>query len=124
MKRIVVIAMLVTLLTATAFAGHKEDGEFQHYDKNRQGQGEGRRGGGDRMVRMQERLGLSDDQVSQMQEIRQSGGSRKDMRSVLTEDQRAQIDAHRAQGKRQGGEARAHGRPPEEAEPPADSDES
>jgi hypothetical protein len=46
------------------------------------------------------------------------------MRSVLTEDQRAQIDAHRAQGKRQGGEARAHGRPQEEAEPPADSDES
>ena len=124
MKRIVVIAMLVTLLTATAFAGHKEDGELQHYDKNRQGQGEGRRGGGDRMVRMQERLGLSDDQVSQMQEIRESGGSRKDMRAVLTEDQRAQIDAHRAQRKQQGGESRSHGQPPVEAEPPADSDES
>ena len=124
MKRMVVIVTLVALLAATAFAGHKEGGKPQHQNGDRQGQGEGRRGGGDRMTRMQERLGLSDDQVIQMKEIRESGGSRKDMRTVLTEDQRAQIDAHRAQRKRQDGEARAHGRPQEEAEPPADSDES
>jgi Spy/CpxP family protein refolding chaperone len=124
MKLIVVIVMLMTLLAVTAVAGHKEDGELQQYDGKRQGQGEGRRGGGDRMARMQERLGLSDDQVIQMKEIRESGGSRKDMRAVLTEDQRAQIDAHRAQRKNQGGEARSHGQPPGEAEPPADFDES
>ena len=124
MKNIVVIVMLMTLLAVTAVAGHKEDGELQHYDKNRQGQGEGRRGGGDRMARMQERLGLSDQQVIQMKEIRESGGGRKDMRAVLTEDQRSQIDAHRAQRKSQGGEVRSHGQPPVEAEPPADSDES
>ena len=124
MKRMIVIVTMVALLAATAFAGNKEDGERQHKDGDRQGQGEGRRGGGDRMARMQDRLGLSDDQVSQMQEIRERGGNREDMRAVLTEDQRAQIDAHRAQRKHQGGEARAHGQPQDEAKPPADSDEN
>ena len=124
MKRMVVIVTLVTLLAATAFAGHKEGGKPQHQNGDRQGQGEGRRGGGDRMARMQERLGLSDDQVSQMQGIRDSGGSREDMRAVLTEDQRAQIDAHRTQRKGQGGEARAHGQPQGETQPPAESEEN
>jgi len=124
LKHIIVIFMLVTLLDATASAGHKEYSELQHNDGDHQGQGEGRRGGGDRMARMQERLGLSDDQVSQMQEVRERGGSREDMRAVLTDDQRAQMDAHRAQRKRQGGEARAHGEPQGEAKSPADSDEN
>ena len=124
MKRIIGIVMMVALLAATAFAGNREGGERQHKDGDRQGQGEGRQGGGDRMARMQERLGLSDDQVSQMQEIRQGGGNREDMRAVLTEDQRAQIDAHRAQREQQGGEGRAHGQARGEAKPPADSDEN
>ena len=124
MKLIVVTITLVALLAASAFAGHGEGGKSQHQNGGSQGQGEGRRGSGDRMARMQERLGLSDDQVSQMQGIRERGGSREDMRAVLTEDQRAQIDAHRAQRKAQDGEARAHGRPQGETRPPAESEEN
>jgi len=54
--------------------------------------------GGDRkerMQRMREHLDLSDAQVEQMRAIRESGGSREEMRAVLTEDQQAKFDAAR-----------------------------
>ena len=36
-------------------------------------------------------FGVTDDQLAQMREIRESGGSREDMRSVLSDDQRQQM---------------------------------
>ena len=51
--------------------------------------------GGDRKERMREHLDLSDAQVEQMRAIRESGGSREEMRAVLTEDQQAKFDAAR-----------------------------
>ena len=80
--------------------------------------GGGRGGGerGDRMARMQEHLGLSDAQVEQMREIRENGGSREDMRAVLTDEQRTLIEEHRAQRReRHGGKGgRGYGPPPGE----------
>jgi Spy/CpxP family protein refolding chaperone len=61
-----------------------------------------------RIERMRQHLGLSDDQVVQMQEIQASDASREEkreqMRSVLTEEQRNMIREHRLQkgGKRHG----------------------
>ena len=40
---------------------------------------------------MQEHLGLSDEQLQQMQEIRAQGGTREEMHAVLTEEQQAKI---------------------------------
>ncbi len=59
----------------------------------------------ERMQRMREHLDLSDAQVEQMRQIRESGGSREEMRAVLTEEQQAKFDAarqrHRQQRERQ-----------------------
>ncbi len=49
-----------------------------------------------RISRMQEHLGLSDGQVTQMQEIREQGGSREDMQAVLTEEQQAKLAEKRS----------------------------
>ncbi len=61
-----------------------------------------------RAAHMQEQFGVSDEQLSQMREIRENGGSREDVRGVLTDDQRAQMKAWRQEhgrghkGKREG----------------------
>ncbi len=52
---------------------------------------------GDRRDRMQEQLGLSDEQMKEMAAIRQKGGSRADMRAVLTPEQQTKFDALRSQ---------------------------
>ena len=44
-----------------------------------------------RMTRMQAHLELTDEQVAQMREIREQGGSREDMHAILTEEQKAKI---------------------------------
>jgi len=49
-----------------------------------------------RISRMQEHLGLSDEQVAQMQGIREQGGSREDMQAVLTEEQQAKLAEKRS----------------------------
>ncbi|MEM9256959.1 MAG: hypothetical protein AAGA91_16060 [Pseudomonadota bacterium] len=46
-------------------------------------------------------LGLTPEQLQQMREIRESGGSREDVRAVLTEEQRAKADALRGESKGQ-----------------------
>lgn len=53
--------------------------------------------GGDRLARMQQHLGLSDEQVAEMRAIRDNGGSREEMHAVLTDDQRKQLDQMRQQ---------------------------
>lgn len=52
---------------------------------------------------MQEQFGVTDDQFSQMREIRSNGGSREDMKAVLSDDQRSQMREWREQNPREGG---------------------
>ena len=91
------LALTVTLATGGALA-----------DNHGKGYGKDKRGG-DRIERMREHLGLSDEQVTQMREIRANGGGREEMRAVLTDDQRAQIDAHR-EARRAAGAPGRHGK--------------
>ena len=88
MNHLFILTLTLALAAGSVFAGDKR-GEGMH----------GGRHGGDpeaRMARMQERLGLSDAQVKQMREIREDGGGREEMREVLTDEQRAQIEERRA----------------------------
>ncbi len=78
-------------------------------DSGGQAQGPGMRGQGPRMAHLQQSLGLSQEQVEQIRTIRQNGGGRDEIRAVLTDEQRATLDEHRAA--RQGSGAGAGGRP-------------
>jgi Spy/CpxP family protein refolding chaperone len=53
-------------------------------------------GGGDRKAQLQAYLGLSEEQQAQLAKIRSDGGSRDEMRAVLTPEQLARFDAMRA----------------------------
>jgi Spy/CpxP family protein refolding chaperone len=94
-----------------------------------EGQGPKMRGGGNgqRMAHFQQALGLSDEQVAQIHEIRQNGGGRDEVRSVLTDEQRALMDEHRANRQGRGGQGRGPGRGygygPGPANPPAEAQE-
>ena len=101
MKNVTILNVAAGLLLASSLAlaeGH--------------GQAGGQHGGhgGDRMARMQQHLGLSDDQVSQMRDIRANGGGREEMRAVLTDEQRAQADEMRARHRNGKGKG-MHGQP-------------
>ena len=56
---------------------------------------------GKRLNRMKAHLGLSDDQVAEIQKIRAEGGSREDIHAVLTPEQRAKMDEAREHRKGQ-----------------------
>ncbi len=56
---------------------------------------------------MRQHLNLSDEQVSQMREIRQNGGSREEVHAVLTDEQRTQLEEHRANKKARKAERQA-----------------
>ncbi len=88
MKKVLILILGLAVVSAT-FAGHDE----------------GKRGG-DRMARMQEHLSLSDDQMKQIREIRENGGSREEMRAVFTDEQRALMKERRAQMEANGGKGR------------------
>jgi Spy/CpxP family protein refolding chaperone len=49
-----------------------------------------------RRAHIQQELGLSSEQVEQMREIREQGGSREDMRAILTEEQQTKAEEMRA----------------------------
>jgi len=59
-------------------------------------------GDADRMARMQQNLGLSDQQVAQIRQIRDSGGSKEEILAVLTEDQLELMKKRRAEMKGKG----------------------
>jgi len=46
-------------------------------------------------TRMKKKLGLSDEQVAQVKEIQEAGGSREEIRAVLTPEQQAKFDKMR-----------------------------
>ena len=99
MKTVLILILALAVVSAATFAGDKE--------ANR---------GGDRMARMQEHLGLSDEQMQQMREIRENGGGREEMRTVFTDEQRALMKERGAQmeasgGKGRGGKGRGYGEP-------------
>ena len=96
MKTLISVTLGLLLATGAAWAKHPPEGE----------QGQGKRG--QHMERMQQHLGLSDDQVSQMKEIRANGGSREEMREemrgVLSDDQQSQMREYRKNHKGKGGQ--------------------
>jgi Spy/CpxP family protein refolding chaperone len=49
----------------------------------------------ERKSRMQEQMGFTDAQMKQMGEIRRKGGTREEMRAVMTPEQQAKFDARR-----------------------------
>lgn len=111
MKYFIAGLLLIILLTATA-----------HAKPNGNNHGQGRPGGSERMARMQQNLGLSDEQVSQIQEIRQNGGGRQEIRAILTEEQLTLMKEHRKNHRGGGGKGR--GAPPrQEGKPPDSNDE-
>ena len=61
------------------------------------GHGEGKQGGdrAEHWARMQQELGLSDEQKEQIREIREQGGSREEIHSVLTEEQLSKMQEMR-----------------------------
>ena len=67
---------------------------------------------GKRIVHMQEELGLTDEQVEKMREIREAGGSRKEMRAVLTPEQQSKAaelkKAHGGGGEKRLNRMKAH----------------
>lgn len=65
-----------------------------------------RRGSEERLKQMQEKLDLSEEQVSQIREIRSNGGTREDVAKVLTPEQLSQVKEHRKKKelRREGGE--------------------
>ncbi len=57
------------------------------------------KGDGERLERMRQHLDLTDEQVEEMRRIREEGGSREEMRAVLTEEQQAKArEARQAHG--------------------------
>ena len=87
MKKILILILCLAVASAATFAGDKE----------------GKRGGVDRMARMQENLGLSDEQMEQIREIRENGGGREQIRAVLSDEQRALMKERRGQRQGHGG---------------------
>lgn len=49
-----------------------------------------------RKARMQEELGITDEQMEKMNEIKRNGGTREEMRAVLTPEQQAKFDGLRS----------------------------
>lgn len=58
---------------------------------------------GERADRMKEELGLSSEQMAKIKDIRKAGGTREEVRAVLTPEQQVKFDAMRSehQGQRQ-----------------------
>ena len=53
----------------------------------------------ERLVRMQEQLNLSDDQVEEIRNVHSNGGGRDEISAILTDDQREQLRSFRKSGK-------------------------
>lgn len=107
-KQLIACGLGLALISGTAAVLAEKEGDRQGANGGQRGNPEQRM---QRMQRMQEHLGLSDSQMSQMREIRENGGSREDMRAVLSDEQRSTLQKHRAQrgGKGQGRQGQGRG---------------
>lgn len=100
MHRLIVTLSIVLLIAMAASADARGRG----------GQGgpgvkgfSGGNGGVERQAQFQQELNLSDEQISQMRKIRQNGGSREQIHSVLDDKQRAMVNERRSEMKDRGG---------------------
>ena len=66
-----------------------------------------------RLQRMQEHLDLTAEQVQQIRDIREAGGGREEIQAVLTDEQRATMEEHRARWKDRSGGRYKRTTPPE-----------
>jgi TolA-binding protein len=126
MKRLISCIVLLLLLSGTAHAQAAQEVDMQKAGQDQgKGKSHGQQGSAERIARMQKNLGLTNDQVKQMLEISERGGSREEMRSVLTDEQKVIMRERRRQAKeqKQGGRSdpgRYYIQPPEDQ--PADPD--
>jgi len=111
MKKILILILATAMASAASFAGDEQ---------TKQGDEQSKQGNGDRMARMQQNLGLSDQQVAQIRQIRDDGGGKEEMLEVLTDEQRAIMKQRRAEMKGKG----RKGRRPAPAEDVQKSDTS
>lgn len=111
MQKLIIILSAVLLITMAASADAR--GRGGQGGPGAKGLGAGN-GGSDRRAQFQQQLNLSDEQVSQMREIRQNGGSRDEIHAVLNDEQRAMVNEHRSEmtgrGGRGGQRGNGHGR--------------
>jgi TolA-binding protein len=127
MKRLIVyvLLMLMSSVTVHAQSGSEGDGDRQDPSQNQsqsQNRGQSQKGGGDRIAQMQKNLHLSDEQVKQMHKIREDGGDRKQIRAVLTDEQRALMrERRKSQGNKGKGDPSRYYTQPQD-NPPADPD--
>ena len=105
MKKLVAGAVFLMLLSATAHAQIDRYMVPEGSDTDSE-QGEDQSRGGDPLARMQKNLGLSDEQVTQLREIRQRDGSREEIRAVFTDEQWALMQERRRQAKSQKGKGK------------------
>lgn len=99
MQRLSVILSALLLISMAATA----DARGRGGQGGSGGKGFGGHGGVDRQAQFQQKLDLSDEQIAQMQEIRLNGGTREEIHSLLSDEQRALVDEHCGQMKGRGG---------------------
>jgi Spy/CpxP family protein refolding chaperone len=129
MKHLIVYALLLLVSSETVHAQSDSEGDGNRQTETqthaqKQNPGQGQPGGRDRIAQMQKNLDLSDEQVRQMRKIREDGGDRRQMRAVLTDEQRALMRERRRQSQGQKGKvdpSRYYTQPQDS--PPADPDE-
>lgn len=90
MKRILASILLMALVVSQAHAAPAGKGQGR-------GQGPGMNANGPRMSQMQQNLGLTQEQVEQMQAVREQGGGRADVEAILTQEQLQQLEQQRAE---------------------------
>jgi hypothetical protein len=107
--------LIIALMAGSTLAlgeGHQSNGH---------GHGKGMHGDPEqRMERMRQHLGLSDEQVTEMRAIRESDATREEkrerMRAVLTNEQREKMAQHRATRQQHGGPNKPRRAPLDEAD--------
>lgn len=98
MKRFTVLILLLLVLASTAWAGPAGRGGIGQGNTNANANGFrlGSQTQQQRLIHARQQLRVTESQMNQIRTIRENGGGREESRSVLTEDQRAMMDAHRA----------------------------
>jgi hypothetical protein len=86
MNKILVLILVMAMAPAAAFADDEKNNSSMS----------------DRMERMQKNLGLSDQQVAQIRQIRDNGGSKEEILAVLSDEQRELMKKRRAEMKGKG----------------------
>ena len=86
MKKILILILAMAMAPGVTFADDEQ----------------GKQGKGDRMARMQQNLDLSDEQVAQIRQIRDNGGSKEEFLAVLTDEQIELMKKRREQMKGKG----------------------